>query len=230
MAPAVRPPAIWQETGGKTAGAASLSTFSPLLPYILVTEVADTVATMDDQRIPESRLLSLAKTGDLDAFEQIVMMHERKILALTYRLTGNLADAQDAAQDTFIRLHQRLSQIDSDRSVGPWLYTVAVNACRDMARRQQRARTVPMEELAAADPAAGPEALFTSRERERHLRAGLRRLPEKERAALLLREMEGLSTEEVAHILGSSETTVRSQISTARLKLRKFFAAWEGRR
>jgi RNA polymerase sigma-70 factor (ECF subfamily) len=101
--------------------------------------------------------------------------------------------------------------------VGPWLYSVTVNACRDIGRERQRSRLVPMENwasLAPADPEGNPEGLCADQEREEHLRTVLRRLPEKERAALLLREMEGLTTEEVARVLGSSASTVCSQICT----------------
>jgi RNA polymerase sigma-70 factor, ECF subfamily len=182
---------------------------------------------MDDppeRTTPEARLLALAKTGDLDAFEQLVALHERRVFALALRLTGSMEDAKDATQEAFIRLHRKIAQIDSGRGVGPWLYSVTANACRDIGRERQRSRLVPMENwasLAPADPDANPEGLYADRQREDRLRTVLRRLPEKERAALLLREMEGLSTEEVAGILGSSVSTVRSQICTARLKLRK---------
>ena len=183
---------------------------------------------------PEARLLALAKTGDLDAFEQIVALHERRVFALALRLTGSIEDAKDATQEAFIRLHRKIDQIDSGRSVGPWLYTVTVNACRDIGRERQRCRLVAMDNWARLAPAAdedSPEGLYADRQREAQFRAVLRRLPEKERAALLLREMEGLSTEEVARILGSSESTVRSQICTARLKLRKLLAGkWGGQR
>ncbi len=177
-----------------------------------------------DGTAPEARLLALAKTGDLDAFEQIVALHERRVYALALRLTGCVEDAKDATQEAFIRLHRKIAQIDSGRGVGPWLYYVTVNACRDIGRGRQRSRLVPMENWAShapADPDATPEGLYVGQQREEQLRAMLRRLPEKERAALLLREMEGLSTGEVARILGSSEGTVRSQVCTARLKLRK---------
>ena len=173
---------------------------------------------------PEARLLALAKTGDLDAFEQLVALHERRVFSLALRLTGSVEDAKDATQEAFIRLHRKIGLIDSGCGVGPWLYSVTMNACRDIGRDRQRSRLVPMENwasLAPADTGSDPEGLYADRQREEHLRSMLRRLPEKERAALLLREMEGLTTEEVARILGSSETTVRSQISTARLKLRK---------
>jgi RNA polymerase sigma-70 factor (ECF subfamily) len=182
---------------------------------------------MDDppeRTAPEARLLALAKTGDLDAFEQLVELHERRVFSLALRLTGSVEDAKDATQEAFVRLHRRIWQIDTGRGVGPWLYSVTVNACRDIGRLRQRSRLVPMENwasLAPADPDDNPEGLYAGRQREERLRSELRHLPEKERAALLLREMEGLSTAEVAKILGSSEATVRSQICTARLKLRK---------
>ncbi len=189
--------------------------------------MAFAAARMDnppEQTAPEARLLALARSGDLEAFEQLVAMHERRVFALALRLTGSVEDAKDATQETFIRLHKKLGQIDSQRGIGPWLYSVAVNACRDIGRDRQRSRLVPMAnwaEIAPPDPGGSPEGLYADRQREEHLRAVLRRLPEKERTALLLREMEGLSTEEVAAILGSSEATVRSQICTARLKLRR---------
>ena len=189
--------------------------------------MAFAAASMDgppEQATDESHLLVLAKTGDLDAFEQLVSLHERRVFALALRLTGSVEDAKDATQEAFIRLHRKIGQIDSRRSAGPWLYSVTVNACRDIGRGRQRSRLMPVDNLASIappDPIANPEGLYADREREEHLRSVLHLLPEKERAALLLREMEGLSTEEVARILGSSEPTVRSQICTARLKLRK---------
>ena len=198
--------------------------------------MAFAAARMDDspeRPAPEVRLLSLAKTGDLDAFEQIVTLHESRVFALALRLTGSVEDAKDATQETFIRLHRKIDQIDSGRSVGPWLYTVTVNACRDIGRERQRSRLVPMDDWASSRPAtpdANPEGLYADQQREEQLRTVLRRLPEKERAALLLREMEGLSTEEVARILGSSEATVRSQVCSARIKLRKLLGRkWGGK-
>ena len=173
---------------------------------------------------PEAELLSLARAGDRAAFERIVTLYQRRIFALALRLAGDVEDAKDATQETFLRLHRNLRQIDSARSLGPWLWSVAVNACRDIGRRRQRSRLVPIDSFVSAnapDPAFGPESLARAHELERRLQTALARLPEKQRAALLLREMEGLSTSEVAEILGCSETTVRSQISNARLRLRK---------
>jgi len=183
-----------------------------------------------DRPAAEARFLALAKAGDLDAFEQLVALHQRRVFSLALRLTGSVEDAKDATQETFLRLHRKLAQIDSTRSVGPWLYTVALNACRDIGRDRQRAPSVPLDDLAATLPAVAPnpEGLYADRQREEQMRAMLLRLPEKERAALLLREMEGLPTAEVARILGSSEVTVRSQVCTARIKLRKLLGRIPG--
>jgi RNA polymerase sigma-70 factor (ECF subfamily) len=140
-----------------------------------------------------------------------------------------MADAQDATQETFVRLHLRIREIEAERGVGPWLCTVAVNVCRDIGRRQRRSRWTSMPPaLEMADPLPGPERLFAAREAEEMMRAALATLPEKERAAILLREMEGLTTAEVAGVLGSSEVTVRSQICNARMKLRRLFGRREG--
>jgi len=182
---------------------------------------------MDSQtspETPEADLLRLAQKGGRDALEQLIMRYERRILALALRLTGSLPDAQDAAQETFVRLHLRIREIAVERGVGAWLCAVAVNACRDVGRRRRRSRLVPMPPaVEVADRFPDPERRVSARQSEACLRAALASLPEKERAALLLREMEGLSTAEVARALGSSEVTVRSQISNARKKLRGFF-------
>jgi RNA polymerase sigma-70 factor, ECF subfamily len=178
----------------------------------------------------EPELLAAARRGDLDAFETLVKLHERRIFGLALRITGNPEDARDAMQEAFLRLHRRLAQISSEAAIGPWLCTVTVNLCRDLARAKRRSRLVAMEKGAETrcDPSASPEQIAAAGERERQIQAALRTLPETEREALLLREMEGLSTAEVARALGSSETTVRSQISRARLRLRRLFAARYG--
>jgi RNA polymerase sigma-70 factor, ECF subfamily len=196
--------------------------------------VTESITIMDPQTAPEfseADLLRRAQKGDRDALDQLIMRHERRIFALAFRLTGSAADAQDAAQETFVRLHLRVREIEAERGVGGWLRAVAINVCRDMARRRRRSRLIPLPEAVdLPDALADPEQRFSARETEECLQDALRTLPERERAALLLREMEGLSTAEVAQMLGSREVTVRSQISNARLKLRRFFQRREERK
>jgi RNA polymerase sigma-70 factor, ECF subfamily len=162
--------------------------------------------------------LRRAQAGDLAAFGRIMEAHERRVLRVALRLLNNPQDAQDAAQEVFLRLYKKLKGLDSLRGCEPWLYRVTVNVCRDMARA--RRRWVSLEE----GPAAAEADAFADAERgeqRRMVSRALSRLGEKERAALVLRDVEGFSTREVAAMLGSSEATVRSQICSARLKIRE---------
>jgi len=168
-------------------------------------------------------LLERARAGDLEAFDEVMRLHEKQVLGTALRLLGNLEDAEDAAQETFLRLYKNLNRLRSDvQEIKAWLYRVTVNVCNDM-RRQRHSG--PSEPLGALDPASNrpdPESAWAGQERSRLVEMALKTLPEKERAAVVLRDMQGLSTREVARILGSSEVTVRSQICVAREKLKKF--------
>jgi RNA polymerase sigma-70 factor (ECF subfamily) len=150
-------------------------------------------------------------------FEELVTAHERMVLRTAYRLLGRLEDAQDAAQEVFLRLFRNLGRMEGDPKA--WLYRVTVNVCNDHHRRR-----MPVAELDEhrADPAPDPERALTLDERKRLLVDGLATLAERERACVVLRDIEGLSTAETAAILGVEEGTVRSHISTARVKLARY--------
>jgi RNA polymerase sigma-70 factor, ECF subfamily len=150
-------------------------------------------------------------------FERLVRMHERMVLGVAFRLLGRMEDAQDAAQEVFLKLFQKHEQIEGDAK--PWLYRVTVNVCNDWYRKRI-AVAEPNEH--AADPASDALTTITLEERKRLLKEGLETLGERERAAIVLRDIEGLSTQEVAKILGVEEVTVRSQICVARVKLAKY--------
>jgi RNA polymerase sigma-70 factor, ECF subfamily len=150
-------------------------------------------------------------------FERLVRLHERMVLGVAYRLLGRMEDAQDAAQEVFLKLFQKREQIQGDPK--PWLYRVTVNVCNDWYRK----RTLSAEpDEHAADPSTDALTTITLDERKRLLAEGLETLGERERAAIVLRDIEGLSTHEVAKILGIEEVTVRSQICVARVKLAKY--------
>jgi RNA polymerase sigma-70 factor, ECF subfamily len=167
-------------------------------------------------------LLEGAKTGDLDAFDQLMRANEKQVLGTALRLLGNLEDAQDAAQEVFLRLYKSLSRLPDIQEIRPWLYRVTVNLCNDMHRSRRRRGWEPMTGPEPASIEPDPELAWAHQERSHLVEMALKTLPEKERAAVVLRDMQGLSTREVAGILGSSEVTVRSQISVARGKLKKF--------
>ncbi len=163
--------------------------------------------------------------GDNAAFGQIILRYERRVFTLSMRLLGTVEDAQDAAQEVFFRAFRYIHRLNLEKPIEPWLMRMTVNVCRDIGRNRQRRRTVFAEmeqpDFAPADPTANPHADFAEEQQRRMLWTALNRLPNKERQAVILRDVEGLSTAEVAAILHSSETTVRSQICRARLRIRE---------
>jgi RNA polymerase sigma-70 factor (ECF subfamily) len=170
-----------------------------------------------------------ARTGDLAAFESVMRQYERLVLVTALRLLGNLEDAKDVSQEVFLRLYRNLGKVGGENNYQAWLYRVTVNVCHDIGRK--RRPSVAMDD--APDPvsaAADPHQSLAGAERLRVLQMSLRTLSEKERAAVVLRDLEELSTDEVARALGSSEATVRSQISKARVKMRDFVERYFRRR
>ncbi len=165
---------------------------------------------------------------DLAGFERLMRQYERLVLVTALRLLGQMEDAQDVSQEVFLKLYRNLGKIGT-AAVSAWLYRVTVNACHDLRRR--RPLTVPVDDagsLTAGD--ADPHQRSAEIERRRALALSLRMLSEKERAALVLRDLEGLSTRDVARVLGSTEATVRSQISQARVKVKGFVERYFRRR
>lgn len=141
--------------------------------------------------------------------------HERMVLRVALRMTGRMDQAQDAAQETFLRLWRHLGSIDAEGGVKTWLYRTVTNICIDEIRRRR-----PREELDFDPPAPARHA--GDLERSQLVALALKRLSERERAAIVLREIEGLETAEVAEILGTSEVTVRTQVSTGKAKMRSW--------
>ena len=164
----------------------------------------------------EAALMHGIRGEAASSFDQVLRQREAQVLRTAFRILGNWADAEDVAQEVFLRLHRRGLVFANDAAAGGWLYRVTVNLCLDRtrsARPSQELSDIPSRERSA-------EALVLVEEKKQRLMAALALLPRKERAAVVLREIEGLSTAEVAAALGSSEVTVRSQVSKALVRLR----------
>ena len=173
-------------------------------------------------------LIERAAAGDTVAFERIMIHSQQRVMAVTWRMLGNEADARDASQEVFLRVYRYLKRFRQDQDFFAWLYGITVNVCRDFLRKRQdhSNRFVPLGEGAdgiafeiAAEHADAESIVVQAQQRELIAKA-IALLPFKERASIVLRDMEGCSTEEVAQIMKSSATTVRSQISSARKKIR----------
>lgn len=168
-----------------------------------------------------------AQGGDWQAFNALMRRHERQVLGTARRLVATREDAQDVAQEVFLRLYRFLPRIDPSRPLAAWLYRVTVNVCRDAETRRQRRPTQSLDDATGpvsepVDPRADTSAVAELAEQRRVLEAALTTLTTKERQAIVLRDIEGLSTAEVASILETQEVTVRSHISRGRLKIHRF--------
>jgi RNA polymerase sigma-70 factor (ECF subfamily) len=147
----------------------------------------------------------------------------RRIFVQIYRIVGNTADAQDLTQEAFIKALQRQEQLKDDLKAAHWLSRIATNTAIDFLRRHGRATHSEVDAQTESREESPEELLLRSEHRE-YLEDGLRLLTARERAALILRDVEGCSAEEVAQQLDCSKATVRSHIANARIKLRRYMA------
>lgn len=171
-----------------------------------------------------------AKQGDQEAFEQLVLDNQNRIYALALRLCGDREEAADLAQEAFVKVWQGLSSFQGESSFSTWVYRLTTNLCIDHLRKKRRREAV--ESVVSLDATDGgwaepadwesdPQRLLERSERGRALARGLARLPDWQRQALVLRELSGLSYQEIAAALDIDLGTVKSRIARARLSLRK---------
>ncbi len=192
--------------------------------------------------IPDEVLIQRSKNGDLDAFEQLVRRYESKVYTIAYRFLGNHADALDLAQETFLRLYQALPGFRGESSFMTWLYRIIANACRDEIRRQQKHGSLSLNdnsgEAAAGDyQGAGqkmgifipsPEEAVERKELNETIQECLNSLSEEHRLVLVMREIQGMSYEEIAGVMNCSLGTVKSRLNRARQSFKeKFSEKWE---
>lgn len=179
--------------------------------------------------LQEQKWIDAARNGDPEAFEQLVRLYEKKVLALTNRMCRNQSDAEEAAQEAFLAAWQGLPFFRGDSSFSTWLYRLASNACVDLLRWENRHRdaagpSLNDEELNldVTDTAPTPHEAAERTELREQIEAGLAALPEEYRQVLVLREMHQQSYDEIADILSLDVGTVKSRISRGRKKLRNF--------
>ena len=157
---------------------------------------------------------------------RFVSENMRRVFLLIYRIVGNVADAQDLAQEAFIKALQRRDQLKDLDKAAHWLSRIASNTAIDFLRRSGRVSFSDLEDLPepfVSSPAESPEELLLRSEHRERLEAGLDILTIRERTALLLRDVEDMPAEDVAARLNCSKATVRSHIANARVKLRRHF-------
>ena len=175
----------------------------------------------------DALLLRRAQEGDAHAFDELMTGHEKRIYALCLRMSGNREDALDCAQEAMLRIWRSISSYRSEASFATWAYRIATNTCLDMIRKKKVRLAVSLDaltekgrqELALGD-GDDPEARAMAAARNQALMGGIAVLPLDMRSALVLRDVQGFSYEEVAEMLGAPLGTVKSRINRAREKLR----------
>jgi len=190
--------------------------------------------TLDEMReaATEQALIRRARSGDRDAFDALVRCHFAHVYAFLHRMIGSHEDAEDLAQECFVRAWRSLPHYRAESALSTWLRRIALHLAHDHHRGgDRRAREVQIELLAnlkpLADPSGGSEAL-ARRETVRDIARALQRLPERLRAAVVLRTIEGREYVEIAEILGVKPATARTHVMQARRLLSRWIGPGSG--
>lgn len=190
-------------------------------------------------RVTDEELVARARAKDFAAFEELLDRYEDKVFRLAYRFVRNETEAQEILQDTFLSIWRKLHTFKGDAQFSSWVYRVAANSALMRLRAQRRRPEISTEELPVGFldnqgplPAAGenwarrPDDQLQSEELRHHIQAAVDALPELYRTVFLIRDVEGLSTEETAEVLGISVPTVKTRLHRARIALRNVIASY----
>ncbi len=176
----------------------------------------------------EAALVLRSQRGDLDSFNRLVHLHQRLVFNVCVRMLGTSAAAEDATQEAFLSAYRGIGGFKG-QGFRAWLVRIAANACTDELRRRGRRPAISLdaprgesdEPADVPDPAAGPEALALRAEQRQAIQAALLRLPDDQRLAVVMCDIQGFSYEEIAETMGTSIGTVKSRIARGREKLRR---------
>ena len=177
-------------------------------------------------------LLRRAQNGDPEAFGQLMEPLEQLVWRVCWHYTGNREAAEDCGQEAMIRIWRNLGSYRGDCALESWVYRIAANCCMDWLRKKKRDKSVSVEPLREqgfdpADTAPGTEEQVVQEDERRRLREAIAELPEDQREALILTQLEKISYEETARRLGVEEGTVKSRVNRAKARLKEMLS--EGR-
>lgn len=178
---------------------------------------------MTQKTLPEDReLVARMRDGDGEALRLVIERYQQRVFHIVYGIIRDGHEVEDVAQEVFLKVFQRISAFDERSRFYTWLYRVAANAAKDHLKKRRRRPAVPLEEdagIAALD--RGPADGAAAAENRRIVRAAIGELPARYREVLTLRELEGLSYNEIADVLQLSMGTVESRLHRARERLKR---------
>ena len=179
----------------------------------------------------EKELLRKSKQGHLASFEELISIHQQKVYNIALRMLANEQDALDASQEVFIKVYRNLDKFQENSSFSTWLYRITTNTCLDMLRKNKEKKNEismdsPMEfedreaSFQLEDKKADVEEEILKRERRQALYEAMEQLGEEHKKMIVLRELQGMSYQEIADITGTNIGTVKSKINRARISLK----------
>ena len=174
-------------------------------------------------------LLRRAQQGDPEAFEQLMAPMEQRIWRICWHYTGNRENAEDCGQETMIRIWRNLDSYRGDCALESWVYRIAANCCMDFLRKKKRDKSESVEPLREqgfdpADPSPGTEEQVVAEDEHRRLREAITQLPEEQREALILTQLQKVPYEEAALLLNVSEGTIKSRVNRAKARLKEILS------
>ena len=187
---------------------------------------------MNKDNCTEKELLIKAKEGDRGSFNVIVGNYYKKGYAVAFRYTGNSRDAEDLLQDAFLKVHKNLDSFDPEKDFGPWFFKILINGCINFIRRKKIKRAlfsfkedyeeigIDIEQTREYADYKNPEGDLVQSEISRKVWDAINKLPEKQRSAVILADIEGFSYEEISKILNCPIGSVMSRLYYGRLKLK----------
>ena len=174
---------------------------------------------------PDGSAIQSYLAGNKESFNELVDKYERPIYNLAYRMTGNATDAADVTQEIFIHLHRKLHSFRGDAAFSTWFYRLATNCCKDWLRKEsRRAPAVEIDETLLSDGGTGPGQIYEQKELREQVQSAILALPDDQRIAIILHDLQGYNYEAIATITGVPIGTVKSRLSRARLKLAEMLA------
>ncbi len=179
----------------------------------------------------EINLIEKSKQGDIESFEILIKSYQTLAYNIAFRMLGNIEDANDATQDALVKVFKSIQSFQGQSSFSTWLYRIVTNTCLDELRKRKRQKVysyhnpVEMEdggmERDVVDPNSNTEEILEKREEIKNIQDAIQALPEQHRTMIILRDIKGLSYEQISEILDCPNGTIKSRISRARMALKE---------